>query len=1028
MISDMMVGAGLSGSVEFVVLIIVFVAGFIFFDAGPVRGMFSQDRRKKGQELASKQLASHFASGKNDEALEAFAALEEVTVDDVASGVGACVELGQGLDGIVKLLTPRLAALKSRHGLALAALQALQGTGALSLFADWLQGQGVPLDAAAREVLVRGLADQGTSVERWLDGERMSASTYRALVEAAFARKDWRQGKVLLEAMVRAGLYVPAHLTTQLLRLVAAEGDLEAALGLLGSFPVAGEALTTVLAACEERLAERGGRQQDAQTLLERVVDLATQRQVPMLYSSYEALVKAWARLRDGRAKRSFDEMATRCCVPTDATCLQILAACVPAGNLDVARHVLTYLRRTRKAPVQAFETACATAAEAQAWSACLQIGQDLTADGLVASAELKEILRRAQQHIDSAAIAPVPDTAPRGKGKGKGRGKGSGSLAGFMASVRECGRSKDAARALQLLQELRASGERPDTIACNAVLDVVVKAGNLGAARALLEEMKAARLIDAASFNSMLNARGARTPLSVKEVDAVLDEMRQSNVKPTLVSYNAAINAAVVRQDQTAAWRYVSELQKAGLRPDAFTCSILLKGLKDVKTAEEVDRVLALLETRTDVHADDVLSGALLDATVKLKDGPRLGKALAQVRSAGILPTGHAYGTVLRALAQGASGGDTRARWAEAQKVWREMHARQVTPTEDSYQALVDCAVACGDTEAALSAVAELQASESGPRPTAGIYASAIRGLVLDRQMDRAEQLYQELKAEKLPIGLVTYNALVDAMSRVGDVDRAADLFRDMCAQGLSPDLVTYSTVIKGYCVQGDLEQAIQLFTLMRKRGIQPDAILFNSILDGAARKQMTSLVEQVLGDMEGCGIAPSNFTLSILVKLYGRSQDLDTALRHVETMPAKYGFVANDQVYTCLVAACANCGRMAQAYEVFRKLASPDAKAFTTVINGALKHNDVSGALQFLERGVAARCGLGQDVVDNVTFMAQRRKLSSQLQTLAPKLATAGYTTRSRAVDEPEAGVQSRVQERRGKAQSWRDIVARE
>ena len=39
-------------------------------------------------------------------------------------------------------------------------------------------------------------------------------------------------------------------------------------------------------------------------------------------------------------------------------------------------------------------------------------------------------------------------------------------------------------------------------------VLDVVVKAGNLGAARALLEEMKAARLIDAASFNSMLNAR----------------------------------------------------------------------------------------------------------------------------------------------------------------------------------------------------------------------------------------------------------------------------------------------------------------------------------------------------------------------------------------------------------------------------------------------------------------------------------------------------------------------------------------
>merc|ERR1719498_1031778 len=103
--------------------------------------------------------------------------------------------------------------------------------------------------------------------------------------------------------------------------------------------------------------------------------------------------------------------------------------------------------------------------------------------------------------------------------------------------------------------------------------------------------------------------------------------------------------------------------------------------------------------------------------------------------------------------------------------------------------------------------------------------------------------------------------------------------LFRDMCERGVTPDLITYSTVIKGYCVQGDLEQAIQLFTLMRKRNIQPDAILFNSILDGAARKQMTSLVEQVLTDMESCGIAPSNFTLSILVKLYARNHDLETA-----------------------------------------------------------------------------------------------------------------------------------------------------
>merc|ERR1719284_601887 len=137
--------------------------------------------------------------------------------------------------------------------------------------------------------------------------------------------------------------------------------------------------------------------------------------------------------------------------------------------------------------------------------------------------------------------------------------------------------------------------------------------------------------------------------------------------------------------------------------------------------------------------------------------------------------------------------------------------------------------------------------------------------------------ELYEAMKNQGSACNLVTYNTLIDACARVGDMTKATALFRDMCERGVDPDLITYSTIIKGYCVQGDLEQAIQLFTLMRKRSIKPDAILFNSILDGCARKQMRTLTEQVLEDMEETKVAPSNFTLSILIKLYGRLGDVD-------------------------------------------------------------------------------------------------------------------------------------------------------
>jgi pentatricopeptide repeat domain (PPR motif) len=93
-------------------------------------------------------------------------------------------------------------------------------------------------------------------------------------------------------------------------------------------------------------------------------------------------------------------------------------------------------------------------------------------------------------------------------KGSGKGKGsKASPPLALFMQSIRECARARDAPRALELLHDLRQAGTLPDTIACNAVLDVCVKAGAVRSARELLAEMKKAKMADAASFNSKMVA-----------------------------------------------------------------------------------------------------------------------------------------------------------------------------------------------------------------------------------------------------------------------------------------------------------------------------------------------------------------------------------------------------------------------------------------------------------------------------------------------------------------------------------------
>merc|ERR1719218_400331 len=204
--------------------------------------------------------------------------------------------------------------------------------------------------------------------------------------------------------------------------------------------------------------------------------------------------------------------------------------------------------------------------------------------------------------------------------------------------------------------------------------------------------------------------------------------------------------------------------------------------------------------------------------------------------------------------------------------------------------------------------------------------------------------------------VNLVTYNALVDAMAKVGDVEGAADLFRDMCSRGIAPDLVTYSTVIKAYCVQGDLEPAVQLFTLMRKRGLVPDHILFTSLLDGCAKKPLRSLAEQVLQDMEESGVSISNYTVSILVKLYGRCGDVDEAVRVQEALAKKYSLEANVTVQTCLIQAMLTHGRIQEAMQLFDAIRTPDAKTYSTVIRGCLRQHRLVEAIHVAEASLRA------------------------------------------------------------------------
>merc|ERR1719174_249865 len=130
----------------------------------------------------------------------------------------------------------------------------------------------------------------------------------------------------------------------------------------------------------------------------------------------------------------------------------------------------------------------------------------------------------------------------------------------------------------------------------------------------------------------------------------------------------------------------------------------------------------------------------------------------------------------------------------------------------------------------------------------------------------------------------MITYNTLLDACAKNFAMGRVPALLEDMRKMQAEPDLITYSTLVKGYCLEGSVDQAFRLLEDMKSKGeLRPDEIMYNSILDGCAKQQRVDEALSVLEEMQAAGIPPSNYTLSILVKLLGRTRRLNQAFKIV-------------------------------------------------------------------------------------------------------------------------------------------------
>jgi len=396
-------------------------------------------------------------------------------------------------------------------------------------------------------------------------------------------------------------------------------------------------------------------------------------------------------------------------------------------------------------------------------------------------------------------------------------------------------------------------------------------------------------------------------------------------------------MSAAVSQGDHDSAWTVFDEMRKAAIEPDNFSLSIVMKMVRKTNNPKEVQRGMAVFDTYTsDICNDEVLVNTVLDACIHLRDLPRLRWTMSEIQRAKMKPSVQNYGLIIKAYA-------CLKDVDKCCSLWKQMtQERGLTPTDVALSCMLDALVSAGKVEDAVALFKEWR--EVVP-PNTIIFSNLIKGFAAKGDADGAMTIFEELKAEGLQMNLVAYSTLIDAQAKAGNVEKARELLEEMKKDGVKPNTITYSSLLKGHCIRGDIDQGSKVLEEMISTGLKPDTVMFNTLLDGAVRCNRFSLCDQLLEEMKASGIEASNFTTSIVVKMWGRRKRLDKAVQVVKAASEEGRQHLDSKLCTCLLSACFHNNSPMRALELLKDMKAwancdgPDASTYEQVIENLIK-----------------------------------------------------------------------------------------
>jgi len=331
--------------------------------------------------------------------------------------------------------------------------------------------------------------------------------------------------------------------------------------------------------------------------------------------------------------------------------------------------------------------------------------------------------------------------------------------------SQRECDNAEALAIVGHLLYEGLLFHHKHFTVAISGL----AKRGLWRAARSLLTEMRDRDLEpNTISYNAAADA--CKKAKAWQQAVDLVDNMREHAAAADVVSYSIVVTACEKASQWAGALAFFSQMQKAGLHPDQQSISAAIGACT---RGQSWQAALTLLgESRAGSERPDlVCHNGVVSVCAKAQQWSQAVALLAGLQANGPAPDVISYNSTISAC-------QAAHRWQDALGVFRDMQTLTVQPTIVTYNTLIHaCWRAGGFWEGALSLLGGLRAQSL--TPTIKTYGALLAALTPHARWVEALSLLGGLEDDGLSLDSMGWGTLVALLYASGELEHAKKAYR---------------------------------------------------------------------------------------------------------------------------------------------------------------------------------------------------------------------------------------------------------